>query len=104
MQEQKAVLETPMDQTMRRQWQELNQEDCSRGVVFESDTDPAEAMVPVSKVALIGVQFRSERVLHPGTVRQMRVGERSPRLMSQVRIISCRPRVDGSYDVKGEFF
>jgi hypothetical protein len=104
MEEQTAMLETPMDRTMRQQWQELNQEDCSRGVVYENDNDAADAVVPVSRVALMGVQFHSERVLHPGTVRQMRVGDRSPRLMSQVRIISCRPRMDGSYDVKGEFF
>ncbi len=104
MEEQTAVLEMPTDPTMRERWEELNQDGRSCGVIYEHDADPAEAMVPVSKVALMGVQFRSERVLQPGTVRHMRVGNGPPRLMSQVRIISCRPRIDGSYDVKGEFF
>lgn len=89
---------------VRERWQELSHDEQSSGVVYESDADSTDLAIPVSKVALMGVQFRSARVLHPGTVRHMRVGNTPHRLLSQVRIISCQPRIDGSYDVKGEFF
>lgn len=102
--EQTAVMEFPPIHSKVRPWEDIRQDNLSQGVLYEHEADSAEAVMPVSKVALMGVQFRSQQVLHPGTVRQMRIGDRPHRLMSSIRIISCRPRTDGSYDVKGEFF
>jgi hypothetical protein len=85
-------------------WGELEQDTCSSGVVCTNPNDPSEPLIAASKVALLGVQFRTTQALLPGTVRHLRIGERAPRLASEIRIISCRPRSDGYFDIRAEFF
>lgn len=58
----------------------------------------------VSHVVLHSVSFRSPVPMPPGTVRSLRAGGQDARLNSGIRVVSCRLRSDGTYDVKAEFF
>lgn len=70
-----------------------------------SVADPIDnSELEVSNVVLHGVSFRSTRPLAPGSVLLLRAGGADARLSSSVRIVCCRLRSDGTYDVKAEFF
>lgn len=58
----------------------------------------------VTNVVLHGVSFRSARPLPPGSLLQLRAGGADARLSSSVRVVACRLRSDGTFDVKAEFF
>ncbi len=70
-----------------------------------SDTEamhgPADA---VTHVALKGVGFRSAKPLPPGTIKYLRTDGSAASLHSMIRIVSCRLRADGAFDIKAEFF
>lgn len=58
----------------------------------------------VTHVALQGVGFRSRHALPPGTIKYLRTDGAEASLHSKVRIVSCRLRADGAFDIKAEFF
>lgn len=58
----------------------------------------------VSHVALQGVGFRSSHALPPGTIKYLRTDGAAASLHSKIRIVSCRLRADGAFDIKAEFF
>lgn len=58
----------------------------------------------VSHVALQGVGFRSSKALPPGTIKYLRTDGAEASLHSKIRIVSCRLRADGAFDIKAEFF
>ncbi|GEM_PF-3161557 len=69
--------------------------------------DPHDADQPpqsVSHVALQGVAFRTAKPLRPGTVMHLRTKSDSAALHSKIRVVSCRLRADGAFDIKAEFF
>jgi len=55
---------------------------------------------------LIGVSFRSPVPLSPGRVHYLSAKSHadSSSLTSALRIVSCKLRADGMFDVGGEFF
>src|SRR5690606_41593345 len=59
---------------------------------------------PVTHVALQGVSFPSTRAMHPGGIKNLKTANRQATLESKIRIVSCRLRSDGLFDVKAEFF
>jgi hypothetical protein len=67
---------------------------------------PAEVAeeLQIFNVQLQGVGFRSTAPLQPGTLRHLRTNSGDARLTSKVRIISCRLRGDGFFDITAEFF
>ena len=66
---------------------------------------PAEAEeMQIFNVQLQGIGFRSTVPLQPGTLKNLRTNSGDARLTSKVRIISCRLRGDGFFDITAEFF
>src|SRR4051812_38012577 len=63
-----------------------------------------ENQMEVFNVQLQGVGFRSTVPLPPGTMRHLRTSSGDAKLTSKVRIISCRLRADGFFDITAEFF
>jgi hypothetical protein len=63
-----------------------------------------ENQMEVFNVQLQGVGFRSTISLQPGTIRHLRTSSGEAKLTSKVRIISCRLRADGFFDITAEFF
>lgn len=74
----------------------------NQGHLGEGESD-ANAMT-VSHVHLQGVAFRSPKPLQPGSVRYLRTDDKGHTLHSKIRIVSCRLRADGAFDIKAEFF
>jgi hypothetical protein len=67
--------------------------------------NPAENQeLEIFNVQLQGVGFRSTVPLQPGAIKHLRTTSGDARLTSKVRIISCRLRGDGFFDVTAEFF
>lgn len=60
--------------------------------------------LPVSHVHLQGVGFRSSKSLPPGTIKHLQTDAGGHQLNSKVRIVSCRLRADGGFDIMAEFF
>lgn len=58
----------------------------------------------VSDVKLRGVSFRSAVALSPGQVHFLAARGAGTTLSSAVRIVSCRLRSDGRFDLTAEFF
>jgi hypothetical protein len=58
----------------------------------------------VNHVHLHGVGFRSPKAFQPGTVKFLRTDDSGHSLHSKIRIVSCRLRADGAFDIKAEFF
>jgi hypothetical protein len=58
----------------------------------------------VNHVHLQGVSFRSGKPFQPGTVKFLRTDDTGHTLHSKIRIVSCRLRADGAFDIKAEFF
>jgi hypothetical protein len=75
----------------------------TEGVVTETDA-PTDESIAVNFVALQGVSFRSPSPMPPGSLRHLKVGTGQPRLSSRIRVVSCRPRTDGSFVIGAEFF
>jgi hypothetical protein len=68
------------------------------------DTQRNEA-TPIEDVCVMGVTFRSPTPLTPGKVHYLSAkGQDSTSLVSPLRIVSCRVRADGEFDVAAEFF
>lgn len=67
----------------------------------ESDGDVA---LDIRNIVIQGVTFRSPRSISPGTIRQLRMENDQATLTSKIRVVSCRLRSDGTFDIKAEFF
>ena len=68
------------------------------------DTARNESLV-ISDVCVMGVTFLSTVPLTPGKVHYMSAkGQDSTSLVSPLRIVSCKVRADGEFDVAAEFF
>ena len=65
-----------------------------------------EEVIDIGDVALMGVSFRSPVPLSPGRVHYLaaKSSAESSSLTSALRIVACRLRADGDFDVNGEFF
>ncbi len=80
------------------------------GLVFPEATlcDPNESRdteIDIAAVTLKGVNFRSPVALQPGKVHHLSAKSGgSSSLASTLRVVSCRVRVDGEFDVSAEFF
>jgi hypothetical protein len=70
-----------------------------------AENKPAESEeMQIFNVQLQGIGFRSTVPLQPGTLKNLRTNSGDARLTSKVRIISCRLRGDGFFDITAEFF
>lgn len=69
-----------------------------------SDTPAHEKALMVNHVHLQGVAFRSPKPFQPGTVKYLHTDDTGHTLHSKIRIVSCRLRADGAFDIKAEFF
>ena len=70
----------------------------------QKDANRNEA-IEVADVCVMGVSFRSPIALTPGKVHYLSAkGIESSSLVSPLRIVSCRLRGDGEFDVSAEFF
>lgn len=74
----------------------------SEGRLMEKEGD--ENPLVVSHVALQGVAFRSSKAFRPGTTMYLQTDASRAALVSKIRIVSCRLRADGQFDIKAEFF
>ena len=62
-------------------------------------------MLAIAGVTLTGVKFRSVVPLSPGKVHYLNAkGPNASSLASALRIVSCKLRADGEFDVSAEFF
>ena len=62
-------------------------------------------VLAIADVTLKGVNFRSGVALNPGKVHYLTAkGPNSSSLASALRIVSCKLRADGEFDVSAEFF
>jgi hypothetical protein len=81
-----------------------------RGLAFPEATlsDSKEEkgdLLPIADVTLKGVNFRSGVPLSPGKVHFLAAkGPNASSLASALRIVSCKLRADGEFDVSAEFF
>ena len=67
--------------------------------------EPRDSEIDIAAVTLKGVNFRSPVPLSPGKVHHLSAkGANSSSLASALRIVSCRLRPDGDFDVSAEFF
>jgi hypothetical protein len=62
--------------------------------------------VQIADVCVMGVTFRSPCSLIPGKVHYLsaKAHDDGSALVSAVRVVSCRVRADGDFDVSAEFF
>ncbi len=97
-----AAATIDMEHPTGARWGDSPHEPLSSGVLSGHALDSDIENIPATRIALLGVQFRTPRPLLPGTIRHLRIGDRNPRLTSDVRVISCRPRVDGLFDIRAE--
>ena len=81
-----------------------------RGLAFPEATlgDSKEEkgdLLAIADVTLKGVNFRSGVALTPGKVHYLSAkGPNASSLASPLRIVSCKLRADGDFDVSAEFF
>ncbi|MGH7213807.1 MAG: hypothetical protein ACREIT_03470 [Tepidisphaeraceae bacterium] len=73
------------------------------GAVARTADDTAGA-VPVENVSMLGVNFRSPIPFQPESIHHIRAGIGQKVLSFPIRIVSCRPRSDGKFDIGAEFF
>ena len=70
----------------------------------ESKEEKGEVLA-IADVTLKGVNFRSAVPLSPGKVHYLAAkGPNASSLASALRIVSCKLRADGEFDVSAEFF
>lgn len=50
-----------------------------------------------------GVKLSVNRAIASGTYQRLELGDGTPRLVREVRILSCRAQADGSFQVHAEF-
>ena len=75
----------------------------SQAVLVENGNE--QNALKVSDLVLTGLHFLSPVALKPGTLRQLRTtGSEEAKLASTVRIVSCRVRPDGQFDLTAEFY
>jgi hypothetical protein len=71
----------------------------------ESKETRSDDAIHIADVCVMGVTFRSTVPLTPGKVHYMSAkGQDSTSLVSPLRVVSCRVRADGEFDVAAEFF
>ena len=72
----------------------------------DKDARHDDEVIDIADVALMGVTFRSPVPLSPGRVHYLSAKSHADAssLTSALRIVSCRLRADGAFDVSGEFF
>src|SRR5688572_25964760 len=68
-----------------------------------SHDDATPEQVLVTNVSLHGVGFRSTRSLGVGVRYHIEIGVGPLQLTSRLRVVRCRIRTDGTYDIGGEF-
>ncbi len=74
----------------------------NQGQLGNDENDDKPLMV--SHVHLQGITFRAGKPFQPGTVKFLRTDDSGHHLHSKIRIVSCRLRADGAFDIKAEFF
>ena len=74
----------------------------AHGRLLEKEGD--DKPLTVSHVAIQGVAFRSPKAFRPGTTMLLQTDASRAALVSKIRIVSCRLRSDGQFDMKAEFF
>ena len=65
--------------------------------------DPRQLQVMVLNVSLHGVGFNSPVEFAEGAAHQVRIGAGPLHLSSKFRVISCRTRDDGTWDIGAKF-
>src|SRR5687768_658881 len=65
--------------------------------------DATPEQVLVTNVSLHGVGLRSTRTLGVGARYHIEIGVGPLQLTSRLRVVRCRVRTDGTYDIGGEF-
>jgi hypothetical protein len=65
--------------------------------------DATPEQVLVTNVSLHGVGLRSTRTLGVGARYHIEIGVGPLQLTSRLRVVRCRVRQDGTYDIGGEF-
>jgi hypothetical protein len=66
--------------------------------------DPSDELEVVAlNVSQHGVGFKLPKALEPGEFFAIEIGLGEQRMISEVRIVSCRPAGDGLFDVGAEF-
>jgi hypothetical protein len=68
-----------------------------------SHDDSSPEQVLVTNVSLHGVGVRSTRQLSVGTRWAIEIGVGPLHISSRMRIVRCRIRADGTFDIGGEF-
>jgi len=63
-----------------------------------------QQQVEVYNLSLGGVGFTTDEAMDEGTDHWIIVGNGPLHVSSRMRVVSCRVRDDGRYDVGGEFF
>lgn len=74
------------------------------GVGTVGGVEDGDEAVSVRNIAIQGVTFRAPRAISPGTIRQIKMDTERATLASKIRVVSCKLRGDGSFDIKAEFF
>jgi hypothetical protein len=88
----------------RRERRRCNRLPADVAAILTPPGEPAKVNhVLVSNLGIHGVGFKSARHLSAGEKFQFDMGAGPLRLCGLVRIVSCRSRRDGSYDVGAEF-
>jgi hypothetical protein len=75
-------------------------------VLADSRDARGDEQTHIADVCVMGVTFRSPVALTPGKVQHLsaKAHEDGSSLVSTLRIVSCRLRADGEFDVSAEFF
>ena len=78
------------------------------GTVFPDgagqDKPANHRQVLIVNVSMHGVGFRYNAPFEDQDVYHIRIGAGPLQLAARMRIVACRPRKDGMYDIGGEFF
>ncbi len=72
------------------------------GAVGKSQTGGRQ--VAIRDLSLHGAGFTADKVFRVGADHWIMVNRGPMRLSTRIRIASCTPRDDGSYDIGGEFY
>ena len=71
----------------------------------ESKETRSDDAIHIADVCVMGVTFRSPVSLTPGVVHHMSAkAQDGSALVSTLRVVSCKLRADGEFDVSAEFF
>ena len=82
----------------------LRQAWLANGTLSEGPDHPGSELA-INNMVLHLVSFRSPSPLRPGTIRHLRSsGSGEAKLDSQIRVVSCKLRHTGDFDITAEFF